>query len=167
MEGRDGCTRGGIREPFLIRWPGHTPAGSVCDVPVISTDFYPTLLDVAGLPARPQQHLDGLSLKPLLDGTGELPDRDLYWHYPHYSNQGGFPGGAVRHGDWKLIERYEDGRVHLYNLAEDPGEQHDLAAENPERVSQLRRRLHAWYKTVGAEFLQPKPDNREMPWRPE
>ncbi|MHC4175982.1 MAG: sulfatase [Planctomycetota bacterium] len=163
--GKGWLYEGGIREPFLIRWPGVTKPGSVCRVPVISTDFYPTILDMAGLPSRPDQHLDGVSLVPLLRGGNDLVRDGLYWHYPHYSNQGGFPGGAVRMGDWKLIERFEDGRVHLYNLGEDVGERHDLADAQPERVRKMRNKLHAWYRQVDARFLQPKPDGPQ-PWRP-
>jgi len=97
---------------------------------------------------------------------GEELERDaLYWHYPHYSNQGGIPGGAIRMGDFKLVERYEDGRVHLYNLADDIGEQKDLAEQFPERVSDMRHRLHVWYKEVGAKFLQQRADGPE-PWYP-
>jgi len=162
--GKGWVYEGGIREPYLARVPGATKPGSTCSTPVISTDFYPTILDWAGLPARPKQHLDGVSLMPLLKG-GETLDRDaLYWHYPHYSNQGGIPGGAIRIGDWKLFERYEDGRVHLYNLADDIGEQNDLAAEQPDRVKTMRDKLHAWYKTVDAKFLRPK--GGKTPWRP-
>ena len=163
--GKGWLYEGGIREPFVIRWPGVTRPGSACRVPVVSTDFHPTILDMAGLRLRPDRHLDGLSLVPLLRGGANL-DRDaLYWHYPHYSNQGGFPGGAVRMGDWKLLERFEDGRVHLYNLHDDLGEQHDLADAQPERVRTMRAKLHAWYKEVDAKFLRPKPDGPE-PWRP-
>jgi arylsulfatase A-like enzyme len=157
---------GGIREPFLIKWPGVTPPGSVCDVPVLSTDFYPTILEMAGLPPQPQQTRDGLSLVPLLRQTGEFPQRDLFWHYPHYSNQGGFPGGAIRSGDWKLMERFEDGRVHLYNLVEDLGERTDLAEQHPQRVAALRERLHDWYREVGARFLRPKSPEGPQPWSP-
>ncbi|MEZ6114490.1 MAG: sulfatase [Pirellulaceae bacterium] len=105
--GKGWVYEGGIREPFIIRAPGVSQPGSTCDTPVISTDFYPTLLDLAGLPARPDQTLDGVSLKPLLAGKSLPADRDLFWHYPHYANQGGFPGGAIRDGQWKLIERFE------------------------------------------------------------
>jgi arylsulfatase A-like enzyme len=164
--GKGWLYEGGIREPLLIKWPGVTAPGSVCDTPVISTDFYPTILDIAGLPARPGQHRDGVSLVPLLRQTGEVPDRELYWHYPHYSNQGGFPGGAIRHGDWKLIERFEDGRVHLYNLADDVGERHDLADRHPDRVAGLRSQLHGWYRDVGARFLRPGDPDGPKPWRP-
>ena len=125
-----------------------------------------TILDIAGLPLRPEQHQDGVSLKPLLQGGTSLPQREIYWHYPHYSNQGGFPGGAVRDGDWKLVERYEDGRVHLFNLRDDLGESRDLANDHPERVQELRNKLHAWYREVDAKFLQPK-NGGPMPWRPE
>jgi len=164
--GKGWLYEGGICEPFLIRWPGITDPGAKCDVPVTSTDFYPTLLDMAGLPLRDEQHLDGTSLVPLMAG-GTALDRDaLYWHYPHYSNQGGFPGGAVRMGDWKLIERFEDGRVHLYNLRLDIGEREDLAFAYPERVEDMRAKLHAWYKDVDAKFLQHKGNGPE-PWRPE
>lgn len=164
--GKGWLYEGGIREPYLIKWPGVTPPGSTCDVPVLSTDFYPTFLDIAGLPPRPDQTLDGVSLVPLLRQSGEGPSRALYWHYPHYSNQGGFPGGAIRDGDWKLIERFEDGRVHLYNLKDDLSEQHDVATEHPDRVAAMRSRLHAWYKDVGARFLEPKSPEGPQPWRP-
>ncbi len=156
---------GGIREPFLIRWPGVTKPGSKCDVPVVSTDFYPTILEMVGLAAKPDQHLDGVSLVPLLEGRKKIDRDTIYWHYPHYSNQGGFPGAAVRMGDWKLIERFEDGRVHLYNLKEDIGERNDLAADHPQRVKRMRKKLHAWYKQVDAKFLQPK--DGQQPWRPQ
>jgi len=164
--GKGWLYEGGIREPFLVRWPGVTRPGSRCDVPVVSTDFYPTILEMAGLPAKSSQHLDGVSLVPLLEGRKRI-DRDaIYWHYPHYSNQGGFPGGAVRMGDWKLIERFEDGRIHLYNLERDIGERKDLASEHPQRVRRMRTKLHAWYSQVDAKFLQPKGDG-PRPWRPD
>ncbi|MCX6930659.1 MAG: sulfatase [Verrucomicrobia bacterium] len=163
--GKGWLYEGGIREPLLIRWPGTTQAGTVCEVPVTSTDFYPTLLEAAGLPLNPAQHQDGVSLLPLLKGGTELNRAAIYWHYPHYSNQGGFPGGAIREGDWKLIERYEDGRVQLYNLKADIGEQNDLAARLQERVAAMREELHAWYRDTGAEFLRPKADGPQ-PWQP-
>lgn len=164
--GKGWLYEGGIREPFLIRVPEAAKAGSVCDAPVISTDFYPTILDLAGVQSKPDQHLDGKSLVPLLKGATTL-DRDaLYWHYPHYSNQGGIPGGAIRVGDYKLIERFEDGRTHLYDLSKDVGERHDLAASMPHRVASMQNRLHTWYKDVDAKFLQPKQPGGTTPWRP-
>ncbi|MFH1266007.1 MAG: sulfatase/phosphatase domain-containing protein, partial [Planctomycetota bacterium] len=165
-QGRHGQT--GIREPYLIRWPGVTRPGSTCDVPVVSTDFYPTILAMAGLPPKPEQHKDGRSLVPLLKGDNKLAREAICWHYPHYGNQGGFPGGAIRMGDWKLLERFEDGRVHLYNLAEDIGEKTDLAAKHPSRVKAMRAKLHAWYKEVDAKFLRRKEQagGGPEPWRP-
>ena len=153
---------GGIRVPYIIYVPGGS--ARVTETPAITNDIYPTLLDLAGLPLKPQQHLDGVSLKPVLDG-GELPKRELYWHYPHYGNQGGFPSGAVRDGDWKLIRRYEDGRVHLYNLKDDPSEQTDLAATKPEQTKVLADKHDRWLQSTGAKFLQSK-DGQE-PWKPD
>ncbi|MEO7319056.1 MAG: sulfatase [Chthoniobacteraceae bacterium] len=150
---------GGVREPLLVSWPGVAEPGSVCDAPMISTDYYPTLLEMARLPSRPQQHLDGVSLVPLLQG-GTAPERALFWHYPHYSNQGGGPGGAVRVGDFKLIEGFEDMRVQLFNLQTDVGEKHDLAAQMPEKTVALRGQLHAWREVVQAQMMTPNPDYR-------
>ncbi|MCR9120150.1 MAG: sulfatase, partial [bacterium] len=163
--GKGWVYEGGIREPFIIYAPGKSKPGAVIDTPVISTDFYPTILNLVGAKPRPKQHLDGVQLTSLLNGKGAI-DRDaLYWHYPHYPNQGAFPGGAIRMGNYKLIERYEDGRVHLYDLNANIGESVDLADKQPERVADMRKRLHDWYKTVDAKFLQPKGD--AIPWQPE
>ena len=161
LRGGKGWTyEGGIREPFLIKWPGVTQAGSTNSTPVSSIDFFPTLMEIAGVDV--EHAIDGRSLVPLLKGGHSLGRDALYWHYPHYSNQGGIPSGAIRMGDWKLIERYEDGRVHLFNLKEDIGELTDLSLKQPDRVTAMRSKLHAWYKEVDAKFLQPKD-----PWRPE
>lgn len=148
---------GGVREPLLVRWPGVTPPGSLCHEPMISTDYYPTILEMASLPARPEQHADGKSLVALLRG-GDRPRRPLFWHYPHYSNQGGSPGGAVRVGDHKLIEWFEDGRIALFNLRDDIGEQRDLAATNRDRADQMRDLLHAWRNEVSAAMPTENPD---------
>jgi len=164
--GKGWVYEGGIREPFLIRWPDAVAPGTVCHTPVMSTDFYPTILQIAELPAQPEQHLDGVSLVPLLQQEGKIQRDALFWHYPHYSNQGGFPGGAIRIGDYKLIERYEDGRVQLFNLQTDIGERDDLAANDPQRVAMMRSRLHNWYEEVDAKFLQPKPGQSAVPWSP-
>ena len=135
---------GGIREPFYISAPGVTAPGSMTALPAIHMDFYPTLLDLAGLPSRPQQHQDGLSLVDELTGKGGLPDRPLFWHYPHYGNQGGEPSGIILHDDWKLIRYYEDGREELYHVTRDIGEQHDIAAAHPERVAAMGAQLTEW-----------------------
>jgi arylsulfatase A-like enzyme len=164
--GKGWVYEGGIREPYMIVAPEITKPGSVCHEPVISTDFYPTLLALTRTPPKPSQTLDGRSLVPLLKDPHSSLDRpSLYWHYPHYSNQGGFPGGAIRTGDFKLVERYEDGRVHLFNLAHDLGEKIDLADQHPDRVTAMRQDLHAWYKKVDAKFLQKK-EASQTPWRP-
>ncbi|MGE3308574.1 MAG: sulfatase [Limisphaerales bacterium] len=155
--GKGWLYEGGIREPWIIRAPGVTRPGSVCDTPVISMDFFPTLLELAGLPAEPASHRDGMSLVPLLKG-GALDRGPLFWHYPHYGNQGGAPGGAVRDGDWKLIERYEDGRLELFNLRRDIGETTDLSAKEPDKVRTLLAALKSWRADVGARMPTPNPN---------
>ena len=163
--GKGWLYEGGIREPFLISWPGVIKPNALSDTPVISTDFYPTLLDLAELPTKPKQHLDGLSLAPILKNTGTVKRKNLFWHYPHYSNQGGFPGGVIRSGKWKLIERFEDGRTHLFNLETDIGELSDLVQKYPKIVKQMKLDLHEWYKKVDAKFLLAKPKGPQ-PWHP-
>ena len=150
---------GGIREPLIVKWAGQENAGAVCDVPVISTDFYPTLLELAGLPPLPKQHVDGVSLVPLLKGQKQLDREAIYWHFPHYSNHGmQSPGGAVRSGDFKLLEYYERGTVQLFNLKTDLGEQNDLAKSQPAKADQLRKMLHAWRQRVSAKMMMPNPN---------
>jgi len=156
--GKGWLYEGGIREPMIVKWPGVVVAGSRSDHPVTSTDFYPTMLEMAGLPQRPGQHADGVSLVPLLKQTGSLERRDLFWHYPHYGNQGATPSAAVRRGDYKLIEYFEDEQVELFDLARDIGEHHDLSAEMPEKVEELRDTLHRWRDSVDAQMPSPNPD---------
>lgn len=149
---------GGIREPVIVKWPGVTKSGSVCDVPVISNDFYPTMLDMAGLPLKPKQHVDGISFASLLKGKKSL-DRDaLYWHYPHYSNQGDTPSAAIRVGDYKYIEHFEDGEQELYNLKDDLGERNDLSKKMPDKTKELKSKLHKWMKSVDAKMPTPNPN---------
>ena len=150
---------GGIREPLIIHWPAKGKSGSVCDVPVISTDLYPTILEMVGLPLQPEQHVDGVSLASLVSGTSTLERDALFWHFPHYSNHGmQSPGGAIRVGDYKLLEYFENGSVQLFNLREDLGEQHDLSREEPELARQMRKRLHEWRTKVDAEMMPDNPD---------
>ncbi len=156
--GKGWLYEGGIREPMIIRWPGHTAPGSICQVPVISTDFYPTLLDIAGLPARPDQHLDGVSLTPLLHGEKNLERQSLFWHFPHYGNQGARPGAVIRKGPYKLIEYYEDGRLELFQVEADPGEQYNLINTEPARVPAMRTELHSWLEEVEARPPSPNPN---------
>ena len=143
---------GGIREPLIIKWPGVTKAGTVCSEPVISTDFYPTLLDMAGLPKRPHQHLDGISLAGLLTGTADRLDREaLYFHFPHdHSVNSMGASAAIRVGDYKLVERFSDMSVELFDLEKDIGEQTDLSKEKPKKAEKLREMLHAWRTDTGA-----------------
>jgi arylsulfatase A-like enzyme len=149
---------GGIRTPWIICAPGVTRPSSVCETPVITTDFYPTLLELAGLPLAPSQHADGVSLIPVLKGSELQRSAPLFWHYPHYGNQGGAPCGAARDGDWKLIEWFEDGSLELFNLRDDPGERKNLAAENTEKARELRAKLVAWRADTHAAMPTRNPD---------
>lgn len=142
---------GGNREPLIVKWPGNIKAGSTCDVPVIGTDFYPTLLELAGLPLKPAEHMDGVSMVPLLKGdASDLTRQNLYWHYPHYHRTK--PYGAIRSGDWKLIEFFEEGRLELYDLESDPNETTNLAQQHPEKAQELLAKLRVWRKSVDAQM---------------
>jgi len=156
-EGKGWMEEGGIREPLIVHWPGVTKPDTLCNEPVTSTDFYPTILEMASLPEMPAQHSDGVSFAPLLRGE-EFSRPAMFWHYPHYSNQGCTPACAIRQGDWKLIEYFEDGRVELFNVREDVGEEHDLSAHRHHTVDDLRDKLHAWLERSGAQIPQPNPD---------
>ena len=162
--GKGWLYEGGIREPMLIKWPGVVPAQSVCHEVVTSTDFYATMLEMSGLPLRPEQHVDGVSLVSLLRGTGRLTREAIYWHYPHYHGSGNRPSGAVRAGDYKLIEWYEDGQVELYNLSDDLGEQKNLAATHPEKAAELRRMLHSWRDEMDARMPTGEPREDYPVW---
>ncbi len=159
--GKGWLYEGGIRVPLIIYQPEMQQTYHTCDVPVISNDLYPTLLELAGLPLLPQQHLDGISLAPLLHGEAELHRDAIYWHFPHYSNHGmQSPGGAIRAGDYKLLEYFENDTVQLFNLREDLAEQHDLSLQQPAKVAELRSMLHAWRKQVAAQMMPENPDYR-------
>jgi arylsulfatase A len=147
---------GGLRIPLIVRWPGHVAAGTTVDAPVINTDWLPTLLELAGLPVPPA--LDGVSLAALVTGSGPAPKRNLFWHFPHYTNQGSRPSGAMRNGNWMLVEYYDAEQVELYDLGNDLGENHDVAARNPERVVRMRASLADWRKSVHAQENQPNPN---------
>ena len=151
---------GGIRVPALVLWPGQTQPGSVSSEPIISSDFYPTVLECLGLPLRPTQHVDGLSLVPVLKQSSGLAREALYWHYPHYITNHPNPAtpmGVIRAGDWKLLEFFEDGHLELYNLKDDLGERRDLAGEMPDRVREMREKLARWREEVRAEMPWPNP----------
>ena len=153
--GKGHIFEGGIRAPTIVHWPGVTKKGSVCGVPISSVDFYPTLLEITGAKgdAAHNADVDGISLVGLLkDSAAKLPREAIYWHYPHYSPQGGLPAGAVRSGRFKLIEFFEDMHVELYDLAADLGEKTDLAEKMPAKTDSLRKQLHAWRQAVGAQM---------------
>jgi len=156
--GKGSTYEGGVRVPLLVKWPGVTQPGSTCDTPVITPDLPPTMLEMAGLKPAKNQIMDGESLVPLLRGAGAFQRDAIYWHYPHYHPGGATPYGAMRQGDWKLIEFFEDDHLELYNLREDIGEQNDLAAKYPDRAGGLRQKLHAWRQEVDAQMPTPNPD---------
>jgi len=158
---------GGVRVPYLFRWPGRIPAGTTCATPITSVDLYPTLLEVAGAPAPAGYPLDGVSYVKLLTSGGQAAlDREaIYWHFPGYLGAGPgawrtTPVGVVRAGDWKLLEFFEDGRLELYNLRADLGETNNLAARLPARAQAMRAQLVAWRQQLSAPMPTPNPEPR-------
>jgi arylsulfatase A-like enzyme len=144
---------GGIREPLIVHYPPLIEAGGVCSTPVVSTDFYPTILEIAGIEPIPEQHADGVSIVPLLkDPSSEFDRRALFFHFPHSSPNGGTASGAIRAGDYKLIEFFGSGRLELYDLEDDIGETHDLSAALPDKTKQLHRILVDWRSRVDAKM---------------
>jgi arylsulfatase A-like enzyme len=158
--GKGSAYEGGVREPFLVRWPGVTKAGSTCAAPVCSIDVYPTILEITGAKGSEEHNrsVDGVSLVPLLRGGNSLERDALYWHYPHYHPGGATPYGAIRRGDQKLIEFFEDGHTELYDLRKDIGETTNLVEAQPELASSLHAQLIAWREAVGAQMPTPNPD---------
>lgn len=153
---------GGIRVPLIVKWPEQGGRGTVCEVPVISNDLFPSLLDMAGLPLQPDQHQDGISLVPLLKGGKQLERDAIYWHFPHYSNHGmQSPGGAIRYGDYKLLEYFENNTVQLFNLRNDIREQNDLANSEPDKAAQLLDMLHVWRNDVSAQMMSLNPEYKQ------
>lgn len=150
--GKGWLYEGGIREPYIIKYPKVVKGKSKCDKPVMSVDFYPTLLELAGLPLKPEQHVDGVSLVPLLKKDKKFDRGALYFHYPHYGGKGDTPAGAIRKGDYKLIEFYEDNRIELYNLKDDLSETHDLSITQPELAASLLNELQQWRLSCGARM---------------
>jgi arylsulfatase A len=153
---------GGVRVPFIIRWPGRGKPGGTCEAVACTNDLFDTILDATGGRQPTDPPSDGRSLLPLLDGKS-LPERAVYWHYPHYANQGSRPGGAVRRGRYKLVEDYETGRHELYDLSRDLSEETNLAAQQPELVRELASELAKWREQVGARMPQPNPQYRPNP----
>ena len=152
--GKSQLYEGGIREPLIVRWPRKVPAAQVCRRPTVNVDFYPTFLEAAGIRPDPKQHLDGVSILPLLTDSEARLERDtLYWHYPldkpHFL--GGRSSGAIRQGHWKLIEFYDTGEFELYNIAQDPGEKNNLAGRRPEKTAELAGQLRRWREQTCAD----------------
>lgn len=160
-EGKGYLYEGGLRVPLLVKWPGNAKAGIVCETPVCSIDVVPTIAEICRVSVTAA--VDGVSLAGVLRQVGDLlvpifQRRALFWHYPHYSNQGGRPGGAIRDGDDKLIEFYETGRLELFNLKTDPGESTNLADQFPEKTAELAARLRAWRRDAAAQNMRANPD---------
>jgi len=160
--GKGWVYEGGIRVPFLVRWPDVGKAGIENSSVVTGLDIFPTIIEITGIETGT---LDGNSIVSKLKGNTQLTEKPAFWHYPHYSNQGGMPASAVRLGDYKYILRLEDGRHHLYNLKLDPEEKNDIAAAQPQKTAEMKKMLLSWYKDVDAEFLREKDGN--IPWKPE
>jgi len=162
--GKANLYEGGIREPLILRWPGVVQQGSICSEPIISVDFFPTFLEILGLENKAGKSIDGVSLLPLLMQSGTLNHRAIYWHYPHYHSSSIGPCGAVRKGDYKLLEWFDEtilfpyGRFELYNLKQDIGEQNNLAKQLPEKTRELKELLANWRNKVNAQMLTPNPN---------
>lgn len=154
--GKGSAYEGGVRVPAIIRWPDQVAAGKTCVAPIITYDFYPTILAATGAAgdAAHSKRVEGESLLPVLkDPAGSELSRDaIYWHYPHYHAGGSGPYGAIRKGDWKLIERFEDQSLELFNLANDLGEQHNLAEKQPDQAAALLAELRGWRKAIDAQM---------------
>jgi len=160
-EGKGFLYEGGIREPLIVRWPAAIKSSQTTDQIACSVDLLPTIAELCGIDLS--HDVDGASLASVLRGQGPVERDALYWHYPHYANQGGRPGGAIRAGDWKLIEYYDSGRRELFNVKDDIRESRNLAAADPQRVQQLAARLDAWRKSVGAQRMTPNPNYHPNP----
>ena len=149
---------GGIRVPLIIKWPGKAKVGSACSVPVSSIDFFPTIMDMIGKRDEVDSDKEGVTIAPLVRGES-IDDREIYWHFPHYSNHGMHsPGGAIRSGKYKLLEYFENGTVQLFDLETDIGEQNDLSAIEIDRTRELKDKLHRWRESVHAQMMKPNPD---------
>jgi arylsulfatase A-like enzyme len=156
-KGRGWLYEGGIRVPLIVRWPREVEGGRVVDTPLSLVDVARTALDATSAGDVGEGVIDGRNLPPILTDT-PADDQPLYWHFPHYSEDGSPPGGAIRDGDLKLIEWYEDGKLELYNLAEDPGEASDIVDLLPEKAREMREKLAEWRKEVGAREAEPNPE---------
>ena len=153
---------GGIRVPAIVKWPKAGRRGVLSNVPIISMDFFPTILAATGHALCPYQHIDGVDLTPILKKSGGLNRDAIYWHYPHYNRHPqNFPAGVVRAGNWKLLQGFETEKLSLYDLADDIGETRDLASRYPEKVKSLLTKLKSWQKDVGADLMRPNPEYKD------
>lgn len=158
--GKGSLYEGGVRVPWIVRWPAKVPAGATTGAPIISVDLMPTLVELAG-GKRPAQPLDGASMVACFTSGGKkTPERDLFWHFPGYlgAGQGTWrttPAGAIRSGDWKLIEFFETGKLELYNLKDDESQKSNLAEKSADKAKELHAKLVAWRKTVSAPMPGP------------
>jgi arylsulfatase A len=159
-EGKGYLYEGGVRNPLIVKWPKGVKAGTVTDQVACSIDLFPTIQELCG--SNAESKFDGVSLCPVLKGE-KLAERAIYWHYPHYANQGGRPCGAVRRGDYKLIEFYEDGRRELFDLKKDISESRNLIVEKPEIARELVALLDIWRKDVGSKMPTPNPNYKPNP----
>lgn len=158
---------GGIREPFIVKWPGKINPGQISDALISSVDFYPTFMKLAGGELPEGQVFDGKDIMPEILGNNDKPERSLFWHYPVYHHD--VPKSVIRKGDWKLIENLVDGSLELYNLTEDISELDNLAESNPEKLNELNAELKVWQKNVGAELPVKNPNfdaNKREIWKP-
>ena len=160
-EGKGWMYEGGVRDPLIVKWSEQIEKNSICEIPTIFTDFYPTFLELAGIDLLPQQHQDGVSILPLLKEEKVLHDRCLFWHYPHYGNQGGTPGSSIRKGDYKLVEFFEDNHVELYDLRNDIEEKNNISKKFPEITEELKILLENWRKSLEAKI--PKKNQNYIP----
>lgn len=159
-EGKGWMYEGGTRVPLFVWYPKLVQANTCCRTPVTTPDFYPTFLDLIGAADKLPDDLDGVSFLPLLRGEA-IPERPIFWHYPHYGNQGGTPGSSVVLGRYKLIEFFEDNRCELYDIETDLSERNNIASEHPEKVAVMREMLHRWQQDAGAKFPSVNPDYTE------
>lgn len=158
--GKGSAYEGGTRVPTIVYWPGVVKPGTICDEPIMGHDFYPTLLEITGIKGNKEHNeiMEGVSITSLLKDPEATLDRDLFWHFPHYHAGGDSPYSSIRSKDWRLVDFFEDGSIELYNLKDDIGESHNLAASNPEIAEELHQRLKRWREEVGAQMMTKNPN---------
>ncbi|WP_198152372.1 sulfatase [Draconibacterium sediminis] len=159
-EGKGWMYEGGFREPCIFYWKDKIGSG-VINQPVVSTDFYPTILDLAGLEQLPNQHTDGVSIKPLLTGQDTFSRGPIFWHSPHYFNNGGYPFSAITDGDWKYMFNYHSGKAELYNLMVDPSERKNLIDSRLDKAMEMEKELNNWLETLNPKFPEPNTDSKQ------